>query len=281
MLALFLFFPVAMVAVGYWWGKEHAVEPEMLAVSLQQELESQRSDIKLARQEAEEDLNALAMRLGRLQAHVTRLDALGDRLTHMAKLDDGEFDFSSSPAQGGPEEANVAATIGINDFIAQLETLSEQLEDREGQLSVLQDLLLSKNLLDEVMPAGRPSNSGWISSKFGTRTDPFTGKPAWHRGVDIAAKEGGDVIAVAAGLVTYAGKRYGYGNLVEITHGNGYVTRYGHNSAIAVKVGETVKKGQKISSVGNTGRSTGPHIHFEVWVNGKAVDPMKYITAVR
>jgi murein DD-endopeptidase MepM/ murein hydrolase activator NlpD len=144
-------------------------------------------------------------------------------------------------------------------------------------LTVLDSLLMDRSRRERVMPSGRPVGSGWLSSKFGKRTDPFTGKQEHHDGVDFAGKEGSDVVAVGDGVVSWAGKRSGYGNMVEITHGDGYVTRYGHNKEPLVEVGETVKKGQLIASMGSTGRSTGPHVHFEVLLNGKTVNPGKYI----
>ena len=142
-------------------------------------------------------------------------------------------------------------------------------------------MMMSRNLQAEVMPAGRPITRGWLSSYFGTRTDPFNGRRAHHSGVDFAGKMGSDVVSVAAGVVTYSGKRSGYGNLVEINHGNGYATRYGHGSELLVNVGETVKKGHIVAKMGTSGRSTGPHVHFEVLFNGRAVNPKKYIHASR
>ena len=140
---------------------------------------------------------------------------------------------------------------------------------------------MSRNLENEVFPAGRPVEKGWISSYYGMRSDPFTGRPEFHKGMDFAGKQGSDIVAVGGGMVTWAGKRYGYGNMVEITHGNGYVTRYGHLEKIVVEVGQAVKKGQLIATLGSTGRSTGPHVHFEVIENGKTVNPLKFIQASR
>ncbi|NIQ10148.1 MAG: M23 family metallopeptidase [Gammaproteobacteria bacterium] len=280
--AVLLALPSVALYAGFSMGKQDAMtEYSTLAVST--ELERQRDEILEAKRVAEENLNALTLRLGQMQAHVIRLDALGQRLTRIAGLDSDEFDFSNPPAQGGPEEASSLALesdpVAIPDFISQLDELSNQLKDREEQLSVLETMFINRNLDAKVLPTGRPITKGWISSKYGVRKDPFTGKPDWHKGIDLAAREGSDVISVAAGVVTWAGKRYGYGNLVEINHGKGYVTRYGHSKEVLVKVGDTVEKGQVVASVGSTGRSTGPHVHFEVWFNGKTVDPMKYVRA--
>ena len=272
--------PIALLYGGYRLGISHMrANPDALTREVQSELDVQRVKLADATRKAEENLNALALRLGQLQAHVIRLDALGQRLTSMAKLDKGEFDFENPPAQGGPDSDAQSAPMEVPDFVAALNELSAQLDDRGRQLSVLETMLMNRNLQAEVMPAGRPVKHGWLSSYFGMRTDPFTGRRALHTGLDFAGKMGSDVVSVAAGVVTYAGKRSGYGNLVEINHGNGYSTRYGHNSKILVSVGQTVKKGQVIAKMGSTGRSTGPHVHFEVLINGHAVNPKKYIQA--
>lgn len=281
--ALFLVIPSMALYAGYMLGKEHAeVTPDVLAEAVNSELDHQRHEVIEAKRAAEDNLNALTLRLGKMQAHVIRLDALGQRLTRIAGLEDGEFDFSSAPAQGGPEEVvGTGNSIEMPSFLQQLDDLAEQLEEREKQLSVLESMIMNQNLQAEVVPAGRPITKGWLSSNYGIRTDPFTGKPRFHNGVDLAGKDGSDIIAVGAGVVTWAGKRYGYGQLVEINHGNGYVTRYGHCKEVLVKVGQTVKKGQVISKMGSTGRSTGPHVHFEVIVNGRTVNPSKYLHASR
>jgi murein DD-endopeptidase MepM/ murein hydrolase activator NlpD len=280
-LAAFFLLPLSMLSVGFWWGS-HSVEssPDVLHVALRDQIEQQHQELEEASRNATESMNALAVRMGQLQAHVIRLDALGQRLTKMADLDSGEFDFENPPAQGGPHGVDVSP-LQVPDFLDTLNTLSKQLDDRDQQLSVLESMLMSRNLQAEVFPAGRPIKRGWTSSYFGKRTDPFTGRREWHAGMDFAGKEGSDVVAVASGVVTWAGSRYGYGNLVEINHGNGYVTRYGHNKEVLVKVGETVKKGQRIALMGSTGRSTGPHVHFEVIKDGRHVNPAKYIRASR
>jgi murein DD-endopeptidase MepM/ murein hydrolase activator NlpD len=141
----------------------------------------------------------------------------------------------------------------------------------------LETLIVDRNMQDDVFIAGRPVTKGWMSSRFGSRNDPITGRNAWHNGVDFAGKEGADVVTVAAGVVVYAAVRNGYGKMVEINHGGGFSTRYGHHKELIVKVGDIVKKGQVVALMGSSGRSTGPHVHFEVYKNGRVVDPSSYI----
>lgn len=277
---LFIVLPAITLYSGYLLGKHKADLPtDVVATAVEQEMAQQRSEITEAKRLAEENLNALTLRLGKLQAHVVRLDALGQHLTDVAGLDNGEFNFIEPPARGGPESSGELASISVPDFLTQLDELGKVIEDREQQLGLLEDMVMSRNLQASVKPTGRPIKKGWISSKYGMRTDPFSGKQEFHKGVDLAGKEGSDIIAVASGVVTWSGERYGYGNMIEINHGKGFTTRYGHNNELLVKVGDTIAKGQKIASMGSTGRSTGPHVHFEVWKGGKAVNPAKYLYA--
>lgn len=274
--------PLVSGYLGYRIAQpDPALQSAMLSNAWSSEMAVQREEINEAKLVAEENLNALTLRLGQMQAHVIRLDALGQRLTQMAGLDSGEFDFSQVPAQGGPVDSSSLSAIQVPDFVVQLETLASQVNDREQQLDLLESMLRNRYLSAEVLPAGRPITKGWLSSKFGMRTDPFTGKQELHKGVDFAGKMDSDVIAVASGVVTWSDKRYGYGNMIEINHGKGFVTRYGHNKELLVKIGDTIKKGQSIALMGSTGRSTGPHVHFEVWRDGRTVDPMRYIVAAR
>ena len=270
--------------MGYRWGQE--ARPVVAAAPLAdgplaQAVVAQQQAVTDAARSARQNLDALAIKLGQMQAHVTRLDALGQRLVQMGGLDDGEFDFKDPPAQGGPYHPELGKTLSVGDFVSRLEALSARLEDRGQQLGVLESVLMNRDLQEQVYPSGRPIKGGWISSGFGERTDPFTGKLERHDGLDFAGKSGSDVMAVAAGVVTWAGDRYGYGKLVEINHGNGYHTRYGHNKKLKVKVGDTVKKGQVIALLGSTGRSTGPHVHFEVRKNGRVIDPTPFVQASR
>lgn len=279
--ALALFLSVGgLVFSGYQVGVRVATEQNEPSVDIWEgELKRQRQDVARAKEDAEDHLNALAQRLGQLQAHIIRLDALGTRLVDMAELDKGEFDFASRPALGGPEDTTSLQSNTVPDFLVALDALGQQLDDRGQQLHVLESLLMNRRLASLVQPTGRPIKKGWISSYYGKRTDPISGKKAFHDGIDFAGKRGSEVVAVASGVVTWSGKRYGYGKMVEVNHGNGLVTRYAHNRDNLVKVGETVRKGQIIAQMGSSGRSTGPHVHFEVLRNGRTVNPIKYVRA--
>ena len=236
----------------------------------------QKVQIDDVRRVLQEKVNALAMRVGQMNANVIRLDALGKRLTRMANLDDGEFDFGNPPALGGAEPAD-GQPAQIPNLTAMVDDLQDQLSSREQQLGVLENLILNRELNKQVYPEGRPVQQGFISSYFGRRADPFTGYSVVHRGLDFAAPEGTRVSSVAAGLVTFAGERTGFGQMVEINHGNGLATRYCHNEKLLVKEGDMVRKGQEVSLMGSTGHSTGPHLHFEVLKNGAQVDPLRFI----
>ena len=242
------------------------------------ELEAQRENIADIRQGNEDTLDALSIRIAQMNARMIRLDAVGRRLTEMADIDAEEFNFDSDPALGGPEEPMAAGSnVAVPEVLDAMTTLGYQLNNREAQLDVLESVLMNQNLKDRVYPQGRPVKSGWLSSYFGKRTDPFTGKPANHTGIDFAGKRGDDIVAVAEGVVTWSGDRYGYGVMVEINHGNGYSTRYAHNSENLVSVGDEVKKGQVVALMGRTGRATGPNLHFEVLRNGSRVNPVNFI----
>ena len=257
-----------------------AGQPDALPDELGQiaaELDDQRMQLEDVEKVAGENLDALAVRLGRLNAHIIRLDALGRRLVTMADLGDGEFDFDDAPAQGGPESDEPGPSVESVELNRMLDELALQIEDRASQLAVLEDLMTSRRMNNERSPEGRPIESGWISSYFGQRTDPFTGKQKLHRGVDFAGDAGSDVLVVASGVVTWSGKRSGYGTMIEVNHGNGLITRYAHNQENLVEVGKTVKKGQVIALMGSTGRSTGPHVHFEVLRDGRKVNPLRYV----
>ncbi len=238
---------------------------------------SQLVELAKVRQQVQDRIDAISVRMGELNAHVIRLDALGRRLTEMAKISSGEFNFDSAPALGGPDEGSLPmGSAVIPDLSRLLDDLERRLEQRDSQLLALENVILSRSLHEAVRPEGRPVARGYVSSYFGTRTDPFEGHSANHRGIDFAGEAGSEVLAVAEGVVSRVEKVSGYGNLVEIKHGE-YVTRYAHNQKALVAVGERVSRGQPIALMGSTGRSTGPHVHFEVLQNGRHVNPLKFI----
>ena len=268
---------IAFLAAAVYTGVRLGNDELKYVADWQDVVSGQQAEIAEARQNAQADIDALTLRIGQMQAQMLRLNALGGRLVSQSDLDKGEFDFDAVPAMGGPENVINRQSVPLADFLSMLEQLETEMVDREQKLSVLESLLMSRSLSERVMPSGRPVEDGWLSSRYGKRNDPFTGKQDFHKGLDFAGKKGSEVVAVGDGVVSWAGKKSGYGRLVEINHGNGYTTRYGHNQSHMVSVGDTVKKGQQIALMGSTGRSTGPHVHFEVLHNGKSVNPSKFI----
>lgn len=269
--------PWAAGFFGYHQGIGEAALNGEMVTKWRSAIEKQQEEVKEARRTADERLRASTLRLAKLQARIVRLDALGERLTNVANLDEGEFDFSQAPALGGPELNDLGDAYTAPGYLDLLDQLAADLEDREQQLDVLETLLVNRKIQNNVYLAGRPVVKGWMSSRFGYRNDPINGHRAWHNGVDFAGKEGSDVVTVAAGVVVYAAPRDGYGKMVEINHGGGFTTRYGHHKELLVQTGDIVQKGQVIGLMGSSGRSTGPHVHFEVFKNGRVVDPSSYI----
>lgn len=245
--------------------------------SLRQQVSAQKAELQQVRASAQHDISQMAMKLGELQADSARLDALGQRLVVSGKLDPREFDFSQAPGLGGPETAVPPAHSLPYDLSVHMQQLAQRFDTQQTQLGVLQAFLTDRQADAAAIPTGMPVKDGYITSAFGERIDPFTGRPSFHPGLDIGAFAGERVHAVAAGVVTYAGTRPGYGEVVEIDHGDGYMTRYAHNSKLLAYVGEHVHAGEVISDAGSTGRSTGTHVHFEVWHDGKLVNPLAYV----
>ena len=253
---------------------DHGPAAAVVAVH-QQELVAQRAAIATTRARTEAHVNALAQRLGQLQAQMWRLNALGSHLARMAGLDKNEFDFTREPAMGGPMPRPAIEPVAPVLFPA-LDALDTRLANQAERLQALETLLLNRQLEAAVTPSGWPVQGGWISSGFGWRVDPFSGRRALHEGVDIASRLGSSIHAMGDGVVSHAGPKAGYGLMVEVTHGN-IVTRYAHATAVLVKVGDRVDRGQPVATVGTSGRSTGPHLHFEVLRRGRAVDPKGYL----
>lgn len=274
-----------LVGVGAYYGVYHLngapeYAPEMTARFSSQLTETQ-VELGQLEQQSEEQFRALTLKLAQAQARLVRLDALGERLVEVADIDGDEFDFSTVPGLGGPQSAEEGASYELPSFMEALDQMTATLERRERQLAILESLLADKHIEDQTYLSGRPLTKGWMSSRYGRRSDPFTGRVAWHKGVDFAGKEGTPIIATGSGVVTYAGKRSGYGLMVEINHGNDMTTRYGHALEVVVQAGDIVRSGDVIAKVGNSGRSTGPHVHYEVLQKGKQVNPQPYIYRAR
>jgi murein DD-endopeptidase MepM/ murein hydrolase activator NlpD len=265
------------LGAGYLVAIKSDINKKELSI-LRYSLEQQWGMIDVISDDASYKLNALALRLGHMKANVIRLNALGRRLVDMAGIEASEFDFDSSPPIGGlGESLNDASNAELPELEIDLDLLAVELLQRKQQLDVLENVLLNDKLNERVQPRGRPVKSGWLSSYYGNRTDPMHGRPSWHGGIDFAGKPGVEVIAAGAGVVSWSREHYGFGNLVEIKHGNGYLTRYAHNYKNLVAVGDTVEQGQTIALMGSSGRSTGTHLHFEVWKDGKSLNPLKFV----
>ncbi|TRW50402.1 peptidoglycan DD-metalloendopeptidase family protein [Aliidiomarina halalkaliphila] len=272
----------AFIAIAYhqpWQDKGvNALIAQERIQQHQRDLAMQSDAVQQVRAQAQRELTAMSMKLGDIQAQIMRLEALSQRLASATQLDQGEFDFSQPMPVGGPDQPMLEwPVVGEHQVLADIDAVLEQLASRQKQLRLLESLLLSHHIEGERFIAGRPIVEGWLSSQYGVRKDPFHGNPTMHRGIDFAAPEGSPVIATGAGIVTFAGRRAGYGNLVEIDHGAGLRTRYGHMKSIDVQVGDVVTRGQTIARVGSVGRSTGPHVHYEVLENGRHVNPSSFV----
>jgi murein DD-endopeptidase MepM/ murein hydrolase activator NlpD len=266
----------AGVALGYAMGghqQPNALEDEV-GDALRQQMRGQERHTSY-----DENSNAgeLAVRMADLQTRLVRLDALGGGVSGLAELDGGEFEVIRPRALGGPSLSAPIPAPATGALHSVIDRLARQIDGREQQFSILEELLTDRKVERDVAFGGAPVRKGWISSRFGWRTDPFTGRRSMHEGVDFAAPAGSAIVAVAAGVVTWAGTRNGYGKMVEIDHGGDYATGYAHSKQLLVKAGDVVRKGQIIALMGNTGRSTGPHVHFEVYKHGRPVDPTTYI----
>ena len=247
--------------------------------ALRAQLDTQQAELGSVQRGAQRDLNALAVKLGQLEAQSLRLSALGERLARAGKLDGGEFNFDTGPALGGPEVSLQQGNVLPRDIDRGLAALRLRFDAQQTQLSLLERLLLDRKVDAAAEPSGMPVAKGFIDSYYGPRTDPFSGGREFHTGLDIDAPEGTPITSVARGIVSFAGVRSGYGNVVEVDHGNGYLTRYAHAEKLLVHAGEAVRAGQALALVGSTGRSTGPHVHFEVWYRGKVIDPLAFVQA--
>jgi murein DD-endopeptidase MepM/ murein hydrolase activator NlpD len=249
--------------------------------ALQLEIQQQQGAVDRLRSDNRQGVNALAARLAELQAASTRMDALGERLAQMGQLSLDEFDFSEPAPLGGPADYETLGAAGETEIRFNLNALSDKLRRQSSQLDALQFLMMNRQLENDLTPAGWPVRKGWISSRFGERNDPFTGERVQHQGLDFAGTRGTEVLSVASGVVIWSAGRTGYGNTVEIDHGNGYRTRYAHNDSVAVRAGDHVTAGQVIAQMGSTGRASAPHVHFEVLKDGARINPAGFVSNLR
>jgi len=275
---------VGALSLAFFLGRETAEVPgglDRTVASLRLEIQMQQRDVSRLLQDNHSNINALTARLAELQAASTRIDALGERVAQMGQLTLDEFDFNQPVALGGPADpAAVSASSGA-ELRSSLELLGERLRRQASQLDALQSLMANRQMESEMTPTGWPVRKGYISSRYGDRIDPFSGKSSSHYGVDFVGARGSDVVSVANGVVVWAGVRSGYGRTVEIDHGNGYQTRYAHNDSLDVEPGAQVTAGQVIAKLGSSGRASAPHVHFEVLQNGATVNPAKFVGQLR
>jgi len=249
--------------------------------ALQLDIHLQQGEIDRLSRENEHNINALAVRLSELQAASTRMDALGERLVQMGQLTLDEFNFHEPAPMGGPADQETMAAASEPELRLAINSLGIKLHRQSSQLDALQFLMMNRQIESDLTPAGWPVRKGWISSRYGERNDPFTGERVQHRGLDFAGTRGSEVLSVASGVVVWAANRSGYGKMVEIDHGNGYQTRFAHNEKLSVEAGDRVTAGQVIALMGDTGRASAPHVHFEVLRNGARINPAKFVGQLR
>jgi len=240
-------------------------------------LSAQQTEAEKNRLYLQQSLNAMAIKVGEMQAQMLRIDALGERVAKIAGIKKEEFQFDQKPGRGGTISPSEGKPVELSEFAAEIERLAKQVDDRSDRLAVMESMLSRERVKQNALPSAPPVGTGFFSSNFGWRIDPFTGLRAMHEGVDFMAPVGAPITAAAGGIVVYSDYHQGYGNMIEIDHGNGLVSRYAHASKRLVKEGDVVLRGQKIGEVGNTGRSTGPHLHFEVLNRGVPQNPTRYL----
>jgi len=277
--AVFMALLVFSLTLGLFWiTVRHATEFKLpLLDSLV--LSAQEAQRRKTEEFLRENLNAMAVKLGQMQAQLMRLDALGERLSTLAGLKPGEFRFNEAPGRGGAVSSIPAQDFSMAEFNRQLDQLSRQMENRSDSLGILESQLFDAKVKKKLMPTIPPVDAAYSASSYGWRIDPFNGMLAMHEGVDFPVDIGTPVFAAAGGVVIYSGPHPQYGFLVEIDHGNDFTTRYAHCSRVLVREGEVVQRGSKIAASGSTGSATGPHLHFEVRYRTVAQNPIRFLQA--
>jgi murein DD-endopeptidase MepM/ murein hydrolase activator NlpD len=277
------FVAVALLCAGtaglYWVSLRYAAELRIPVIQ-QMVLQANQAEAERGRAFVQQNLNAMAVKLGEMQAQLTRLDALGERLSSLAGFRPQDFRFSEAPGLGGAAPSLMPPqNLSLAEFSDKLSTLARNVETRNDLLGVLEAQLFEQAVKKKLIPTMMPVRAPYNASAFGRRVDPFTGQWAMHEGIDFLADHGSPVVAAANGVVMFAGMHPQYGYMVDIDHGNDLVTRYAHQSKLFVREGDVVQRGRKIGEVGSTGRSTGPHLHFEVRYRGAAQNPSKFLVS--
>jgi murein DD-endopeptidase MepM/ murein hydrolase activator NlpD len=277
LLALAVLF--AATAGLYWVTLRYATELK-IPVLQKLVLAAQEAEAARARAFVQQNLNAMAVKLGEMQAQLTRLDALGERLSSLAGFRPQEFRFSEAPGLGGASATLLPPqNLSLTDFSEKLSALSRSVESRNDMLSVVEAQLFEQAVKKKLLPTIMPVEAPYNASGFGRRIDPFSGQWAMHEGIDFLADAGTSVVAAAGGVVQFAGFHPQYGFMIDLDHGNDLVTRYAHLSKLFVKDGDVLMRGRRIALTGSTGRSTGPHLHFEVRFRGAAQNPTRFLAA--
>ncbi len=270
---------VGLSGALYWLSLRFAADLKIPLVQ-QLVLAVQKSETERSREFMQQNLNAMAVKIGEMQAQLTRLDALGERLSTVAGFRPQEFRFSETPGLGGAQSSTMPPqNLTLTQFNEKVAMLSRQMESRTDMLGLLEAQLFEQAVKKKAMPTIMPVAAPFNASGFGYRIDPFTGQQAMHEGIDFITDTGTPVVAAAGGVVQFAGFHPQYGNMVDVDHGNDLVTRYAHLSKVLVKEGDVLQRGRRIADSGNTGRSTGPHLHFEVRFRGIAQNPSRFLLA--
>ena len=272
------FFVSFGLMIGYMIFNQESKDSHIDIAKIQNSIASKEVQLNEFKSHVNRELDAMSLQVGGLYAQSLRLNALGARVSEVAQLEESEFDFTSEPGIGGADLQLTGEENTPEDLFNQLYSIKSNFAQQEQQLLLLNELLDEQNLDQQIKPSGKPIKKGWMSSKFGNRADPFTGKQAFHSGLDFSGKPNSEIETIGDGVVIWAGQRGNYGNLIEIDHGAGYVTRYAHLSKINVTVGNKVEREQVIGLMGKTGRATSEHLHFEILKNGKRLNPWSYVT---
>ncbi len=271
----------AFVAAGYEGARAGGSEAPGLVRHWRRRLATEAASLRTLRQENRSEVDALAQRVAGLEARMSEIDALGAVLTQRAGVSPKLFDFNAPVPEGGPSNRSREVPLSARQLSWRISHLADRISAQRLALRSLNRRVAETRLRHQIVPEGHPVRDFWVSSPFGWRIDPITGRLEFHEGIDLAAPAGEPIHAVAAGVVTWAGPRYGFGNIVIVNDGQGYTTYYAHCEKVFVKVGQVIRRGTVIALVGDTGMSTGPHVHFEVLRDDRPLNPAPFVFSSR